>query len=385
MDVTNNRPAGFDYLRLCLSLFVAVWHIPQIAYGDAGLGFWYNNHIWEVSRFVLPMFFALSGFLVAGSLDRCLTLSAFLGLRVIRIFPALSVEVLLSALILGPLVTTVPLSQYFSSGEFWRYLLNVTGEIHYTLPGVFKNAVAGNLVNAQLWTVPYELLCYIALSLLALVGARNSRALFLLSALSMPFVLVAWGLTHHWGAQMYAGVGTGLGHGLGLVNCFVAGVMIFFFKKLLPWSIALFILMFAISCALLFTESPLSTFASIPVAYCTVFLGLTNPKRIFVLASADYSYGIYLYHWPVFQFIGYNLGNSLVAIILIGLPLLVAFAAFSWHVIEKPALEFRKPIMRQDRVGGGFALTASTVFCAALLTFVVCWKLIERIGYSVFL
>ena len=38
---------------------------------------------------ILPMFFALSGFLVAGSLERSRTLVQFFGLRALRIVPAL--------------------------------------------------------------------------------------------------------------------------------------------------------------------------------------------------------------------------------------------------------------------------------------------------------
>ena len=59
------------------------------------------------------MFFCLSGFLVAGSLERCRTPISFAGLRIFRIFPALVVEVLLSALILGPLLTHYSLKMYF--------------------------------------------------------------------------------------------------------------------------------------------------------------------------------------------------------------------------------------------------------------------------------
>jgi peptidoglycan/LPS O-acetylase OafA/YrhL len=55
------------------------------------------------------MFFALSGFLVAGSPERSKTLLTFLGLRAIRIYPALGVEVVLSALLIGTAVTTLPL------------------------------------------------------------------------------------------------------------------------------------------------------------------------------------------------------------------------------------------------------------------------------------
>jgi peptidoglycan/LPS O-acetylase OafA/YrhL len=132
---------------------------------------------------VLPMFFALSGFLVAGSLERSKTLIMFLGLRILRIVPALSVEVLLSAFIPGPLLTTYPLTAYFSDTRFFAYFLNILGDIHYTLPGLFLSNPRPETVNLQLWTVPFELGCYIVLVFISLVGVFKRRSWFLLAVI----------------------------------------------------------------------------------------------------------------------------------------------------------------------------------------------------------
>ena len=101
-------------------------------------------------RLILPMFFALSGFLVGSSLERCRTLGMFLGLRAIRIYPALIVEVILSAFILGPLVTTFQLGDYFHDPLFRQYLLNAVGDVHFTLPGIFASNPLPNVMNGQL-------------------------------------------------------------------------------------------------------------------------------------------------------------------------------------------------------------------------------------------
>ena len=121
------------------------------------------------------MFFALSGFLVAGSLLRSRTVAMFLASRIIRIFPALSVEVLLSAVLLGPLFTSLTLAQYFRSHEFWGYWWNLVGHVHFRLPGVFDANPNPNVVNGQLWTVPYELYCYVLLALVTLIGGVRHR------------------------------------------------------------------------------------------------------------------------------------------------------------------------------------------------------------------
>jgi peptidoglycan/LPS O-acetylase OafA/YrhL len=38
-----------------------------------------------------------------------------------------------------------------------------------------------------------------------------------------------------------------------------------------------------------------------PVAYMTIYLGLLNPGRQKLLLSGDYSYGIFLYGYPIQQ------------------------------------------------------------------------------------
>jgi peptidoglycan/LPS O-acetylase OafA/YrhL len=109
---------------------------------------------------ILPMFFALSGFLVTGSLFRTRTLTEFIALRLLRLVPALAVEVTLSAVVLGALFTSLPIGQYFSDPAFWKYFLNIAGRIHYSLPGVFQDNPIP-IVNISLWTIPYELEWYL--------------------------------------------------------------------------------------------------------------------------------------------------------------------------------------------------------------------------------
>jgi peptidoglycan/LPS O-acetylase OafA/YrhL len=72
----------------------------------------------------------------------------FLGLRFFRIFPALCVEVALSAIVIGALFTSLPLSEYFSSTGFFVYFGNILGIVQMHLPGV---TFGGNdVVNANL-------------------------------------------------------------------------------------------------------------------------------------------------------------------------------------------------------------------------------------------
>lgn len=155
---TKNRPTGFDYLRIALSVSVLAAHTVTVCYGTQAETVLWSGPLRPLVYFIVPSFFALSGFLVAGSRERN-SLPAFLTLRVLRIYPALTAEVVISAFLIGAALTILPLHQYFTSRTLLKYLLNVTGYIHYRLPGVFETLPTPNIVNAQLWTVPFELEC----------------------------------------------------------------------------------------------------------------------------------------------------------------------------------------------------------------------------------
>ncbi|HEU0117083.1 MAG TPA: acyltransferase, partial [Alphaproteobacteria bacterium] len=172
------RPSGFDYQRLILALLVIFIHSFDISYGKAYL--WnLPGVVSAAARLIVPMFFFLSGFLVTKSLESCGNILQYLWHRSVRIFPALSVEIFLSAVLLGGLVTTLPLQDYYSSAGFWGYFLNIVGYLHLNLPGVFADNPRPDMVNGQLWTVPPELICYLSLVLFTFIGLIRHRWLLL--------------------------------------------------------------------------------------------------------------------------------------------------------------------------------------------------------------
>src|SRR5258708_26784993 len=175
IKAADGRPSGFDYLRIGLALMVVFIHVPQVVYGwSVAYPFW-MPWLRPISAMVVPMFFALSGFLVAGSMLRSKTLVTFFGLRILRIAPALSVEVILSALILGPIFTNRSLKEYFSDPLLFRYFYNLIGHVQFSLPGVFASNPFPDQVNSQLWTIPPELKCYILMGLMSLLLVFRSR------------------------------------------------------------------------------------------------------------------------------------------------------------------------------------------------------------------
>lgn len=344
LKVTQGRPSGFDYMRVVLAVGVIFWHSKLTSYGE-GAGYTHNwiadVALLPLAIFILPMFFSLSGFLVAGSLERSKTFLTFLGLRVLRIVPALAVEVLLSALILGPLLTTLPLRAYFADPKFHAYFLNIAGDIHYLLPGVFVSNPFP-LVNGQLWTVPYELACYIALTILAITGIFQQRWWLFLSLMAFYAAQIGNAILRTNDQMKGAGGST-------LVMSFIAGLVIYRYRDKIPWSGRLFLLALAVSVALIVVPNGVR-FSALPIAYITMYLGLQSPTRNKIVLSGDYSYGLFLYGFPVQQAImsisptvRHWYWNLLLAV-----PCAVAVAVGSWWLVEKPALAQRKRLKRLE-------------------------------------
>lgn len=326
--------AGFDYARLFLALAVVFWHTFNVTYGIDVLRPFIHQPVMVLVRVILPMFFALSGFLVSSSLERSPSLAVFLWHRVIRIFPALTVEVLMSALVLGPLVTTVALSAYFSDSQFYAYLLNALGIVHFVLPGVFLDNPVPGMVNGSLWTVPAELECYIAISILFLVGLTRRRAL--LVACYVAAMIALTGYQIYVNKPMFFMVGT-----YTLTMSFVAGMIVYQYRDTLPGGFGMGVAALCVACVLLYFRDT-QILATLPAAYAIAAFGCLKPPRSKLLFGGDYSYGLYLYAYPIQQTVVHLIGpGHFVATLFLSLLGMACFAVFSWHVIEKRVLTFK--------------------------------------------
>lgn len=345
LAVTKGRSSGFDYMRIGLALLVVVFHsfscYPAEVYEGVVSG--PLRPLWAM---ILPMFFGLSGFLVAGSLERSATIVNFLGLRVIRLLPALAAESVLSLLIIGTLFTTLAPSQFFQQRETYLYLLNIVGDVHYFLPGVFESNPFSSKVNGQLWTLPVELKCYAVIAVLAVLGAYRSKSWLLVACVALQ----AYCSYRMFFVFRSPGDLNGLLGASALVLSFIYGVTLYRFRDHIPWSGSLAVsgLVFAV---VLLRLNGWNSFAVLPVVYLTAYLGLTSPRRNRLVSSGDYSYGVYLYSGPIQQAVvaAFPLHRTWWENLLISTPLVLIMAAGSWHLIEKRALKLRPILAEAER------------------------------------
>lgn len=360
LDENRGIGKGFDFLRIFLAISVLLTHSFLISEGErhqfSGVPFSFLH------ASILPMFFALSGFLIAGSAMR-LKLSDFLLNRGMRIVPALAVDILISALVLGPLLTVVGYAEYFSSRDFAVYFANIIGVIHYTLPGVFEKNPFPNIVNGSLWTIPFEIGCYVLISVFIISGILRRKwvALYVcivLSALIIGCYVSGISISDAFGIDILntERVRNLLHHyfsdnGNKLYVYFMAGTLFYLFRHNIPLNKA------CVSVAVLvcgiaafvdmsgYFSSALRSIIFAPfVVYITVAIGLLEIPKLPLYGRGDYSYGIYLYGYPLQQALVVvfpSLTSPFIHFIW-SLVLVTAVAMLSWHIVEKPILKLRK-------------------------------------------
>lgn len=338
LDRTDNR---FDILRLLAAWLVLFSHCYALGgraqfeplVGTQGIENWGNVGV--------AIFFVLSGYLVSISLERSPNVFEFARRRALRIYPALLTICLLAVLLLGPLMTTFPLGDYWKSGMTWHYLKNASAlSIRYPLPGVFADNPVPHAINGSLWSLPYELNCYIVLALVSLMpGALRAKVLFALVAVAAlgllrPSVSPANPFSTFLGLNDYH-TRLGLVFALGAVfGCWRDSIRPLAWPALMAL-VAAFVLPRGALHMLLFL---------LGLGTLTLWLALYGrwlpriPARV-----GDWSYGAYLYGFPVQQVLAhYKLHEvSFAGYVLACTVVTFALGGLSWHLVEKQALRWK--------------------------------------------
>jgi peptidoglycan/LPS O-acetylase OafA/YrhL len=339
---------GFAILRVGLAVGIFLMHsrmlstagnvVPIVGPAVDGHAAW-SGPMRPVYVVLVPAFFALSGFLVTGSALRLRNTGTFLTFRVLRILPALFVEVTLCAIVLGSAFTTLPLRSYFTHYGFWRYFGNIVGIITFYLPGVFlQNRMS--IVNANLWTLPSEFDCYFITAILMATGLFYKTKTVTGVVVVVSIVFAVLNAANGFAVTPFQYTP------LTVTYYFFIGMAFFYWKSRIPARWSLFIAAVALSYAFLYSQRTIFI-APIFVVYCVVFLGVVALPEIGALKTRDYSYGIYLYGFPITQglvaafpgLVGHKVIVSLAA-----LTLTTLFAATSWKYVEKPTLALKKSV-----------------------------------------
>jgi peptidoglycan/LPS O-acetylase OafA/YrhL len=359
-DSFDPRRNSLNFLRLVLASTVVVSH--AIALGR----FSELNGVNETAfgQIAVYGFFGISGFLIAGSAMRNHA-GRYLWQRFLRIFPAFWVCLLVTAFGIGIVgwlghpPIHCGLACYFRSKAspysyiYRDFLLRMNQS---SIAGTPDAGIASGVWNGSAWTLFYEFLCYVILMVLAATGLLRHRAATLGLSVSLWGTAVLITLTPALSSHFNLFDNDTPMNLIKFAAVFMVGAVVFLYAERIPDSGWL-----ALACTGLFLASLyLPTGGKQPeffftasgllaplVAYPLLWLGIHLPLQR-VGARNDYSYGLYIYGFPITQLLViWRIDRwGFIPFTLLSVLLTAPLAVLSWWLVEKHALKLKSLRLR---------------------------------------
>ena len=336
------RDNNLNLIRAAAAIGVLVSHAWPITHGKGNT----EPLQWllgaSLGTICVYLFFALSGFLITASYQCSGSGARFVEARVARLFPGLAVSLVLVAFVLGPWVTSEPAADYLADPRTWTFLsANLTLLVpQYSLPGVFSANPYPD-IEGSIWSLAYEVAWYGIILMAGMAGLLTRAS----SLWLMTVVLALWAIL----ALDLVAVHPKLATLVNLGVPFVMGGLLWLWRDRVPVSgwipVGLGILA-ALSIGTVARYPALIaflTYGGLWLAYVPAGW-LRQYNRL-----GDYSYGIYIYAFPMQGLVMWLLApDSVLAHILLAAPATILLAVVSWHLIEHPALQWQR-----ERARGG--------------------------------
>lgn len=198
-------------------------------------------------------------------------------------------------------------------------------------------------INGSLWTIPWEVRCYLFLGLLGLVGMSRPaimNRLILPATAAFAFAMHVPGVEEMIERTLGGTIAYYLRGADRLWFMFALGIAVFIWREKIRlswwWTLGLLVLVV------------LSTRLGIRIPHLVQFLTasfvlnlgfLTAQRKVVSGNWPDYSYGMYIYAFPVMMVwagVAPNLTVGALAAVTASTTLIPA--ALSWHLVEKPVL-----------------------------------------------
>ncbi|MBZ0304019.1 MAG: acyltransferase [Anaerolineae bacterium] len=349
-EAFNPQKNSMDFLRFVLAFAVIIVH----GYWLGGFGpdplYYFSHGQIDPGPLAVSGFFILSGFLITRSRQRRGSIWVYLWQRVRRIMPGYWVTLLVTVILFAPIIyllTNHTLTGYWEQSPFgpFDYLKNNfflkvgqdrIGELFSTHP------THPYLINGSLWTLYAEFKCYVLVGVLGLVNATRDRrwiALLLTAVVMGTYIieqLTGGYLRSVFPYMLEQGFHENLAY-------FLIGSVAYLYADRIPMRRSLFV----VSLALMI----LSAY----VAYYRVVALFTYPYMLLWLAFhlpitkwakyGDFSYGMYLYAFPIQRILA-QLGVNKLGVwgyILVAAGVTAVFAVLSYHLVESRFLKRRSP------------------------------------------
>lgn len=354
---------NLTFVRSLLAVMVVFSHCFVIFYGteeEVEPFFIWSNGQLSMGTFAVYFFFVISGFLVLLSWDKTPQLGNYFWKRFLRVYPAFLVVSLICLFIFGPLGT----GDYFKPFGYWvMYFENLDWSLIPTnilllqepqAPWVFKNSPISDSLNWPVWTIKYEFACYILVPILYFLGILKRRMLVLLLFLVVYGSLAYQRIIGSWffGWETYDYIGRP-DMFMQFLMFFCAGMVFYVFRDAIPrnrnWLLVSVIMLIS---SMFFYEGLLFT---LPVfgSYALFHFSFARSYSLIGLAKwGDFSYGIYLFAWPIQQLLLHYFERyiDIPLFLILSVSGSLVFAFVSWHYVESRALRYKDFYFRKKKV-----------------------------------
>ncbi len=342
--LSGDRNNNFNLLRFAAASAVILGHsILLSGQRTSSLG-------WSLGYAAVNCFFVISGFLVCRSFCLRGNLRDYLACRTLRLYPALLIAVAFCVFGVGLWMTPVDPATFLGHEQTRRFLwhnsLLFVGQVEIHLPGLFSRNPYPGQVNAPLWTLQYELGCYLLLALLGaptllLAAARRESILRAIVTL-LALVCMALFLANVASSTPETGI---VANGVRLGAMFFSGAALYLWRQhiRLSHSAALLLVIVIVILALSPWRSPFVVTTWLALPYLLLYLAYVpgGALRCFNRLG-DYSYGLYVFAFPLQQLLVWYLsGINAPTLFLASMTCTLPLAMLSWHCVEKPALALK--------------------------------------------
>ena len=308
----------------------------------------------------VSFFFTISGFLVTASWTRSPVFRQYFAKRVLRIYPAFILAMFFCAFVAGPLGAG-NISSYwhhFKIAKAFIYLFLLPADVvGPDMTQVFQHQAFTSVIDGSCWTLRYEFTMYllvVALGVAGLYRVRKGLGVLILFGLFFCFYTATQVSSH---SLLPSRPLPWIGNPtlwVGLMTFFLSGMTYCFYRDRIPLSRSLLLVSSAV---LLFAAFKPQWFnIAVPVFGSYVLFFIAFDPRIKLQRFArygDFSYGMYLFAFPIQQILVCYFGLELTPyrLFIAAFPLSLACAILSWHFVEKPCLRLKHRAEEKTQAG----------------------------------
>ena len=294
----------------------------------------------------VDVFFITSGFLITGSYFSRNNLISFVWARVLRIYPALIVNMIFCVYIVGLYFTEIIKFDYIRDFQTINFFLRnsfLFFGVKLKLPGVFHDIPLEYVVNGSIWTLPYEVKMYAILAAFLFFYSISKKSLIKINLKTISLCVVFLCLVVFFFNHFHPLLSKNSLKFVRLFLVFFTGSLFYIFRDKIRLSTKWFFIALFVVLASAKNNDLFFVFYYLFLPYIVFYLAYVPAGKIRNFNKiGDYSYGIYIYAFPVQQSMAsIRPGITVSEMILYSSVITFTLSFLSWHLIEKRCLRMK--------------------------------------------